>query len=90
MAKELNEEEVIELLEESQLNATYPWRKWMNGSWWQIFEGEDYQVTTATMRNLMYRKQRKFGKIHTKRKGNSLIIKREVRDNGNNRRVKQY
>ena len=80
MAKELNEEEVIELLEESKLNATYPWREWMNGSWWQIFEGEDYQVTTATMRNLMYRKQHKFGKIHTKRKGNSLIIKREVRD----------
>ena len=84
MAKELNDEEVMELLE-SPLNATYPWRQWMNGSWWQIFEGEDYQVATATMRNLMYRKQRKFGKIHTKRKGNSLIIKREVRNNGDRR-----
>jgi hypothetical protein len=48
--------------------SKYPWHEWTDGSCWLLHHGEDYQVTTESLRGTVYN--------HAKRHGLAVIVKR--------------
>lgn len=41
--------------------TTYPWDKWLNGSWWAIYPGEDFHCSIQNMIDTIRRSCRSRG-----------------------------
>ena len=42
--------------------TAYDWDRWTNGKAWEIVQGEDYSVSTESMRTNLYDKARQLGR----------------------------
>lgn len=41
----------------------YPWSAWMDGSIWEIRQGDDYDVATENMRVNLHERARNYGQV---------------------------
>lgn len=47
--------------------AKYPWQTWMDGDWWLLKKGEDYEVETRSFRATVQQYARRRGHVATTR-----------------------
>lgn len=76
--KELSEDEARALIAgyNQHTEPKYPWDQWMNGSWWLIKQGEDFDSQIESLRTGLLNRARRHGvpvKVH--KRGDTLLFK---------------
>lgn len=54
-------ERALETLPIPQPRRTYPWDEWMDGSTWNLVQGEDFGASVVSFRNRCYTKAKEVG-----------------------------
>jgi hypothetical protein len=56
-------------------NSRYPWDQWLDGQIWQITRGEDFDISTESMRVRLYPAAKaRGGSIRTNVKGSTITF----------------
>lgn len=60
---------------EDYRRGKYPWKKWCDGSVWEIVEGEDFDIPAEKLRGVLYTRARRTGKkVRVNISGKKVVI----------------
>jgi hypothetical protein len=85
MGTVLSHDEAAALAFKSNGRLLYPWHLWADGQWWKLMQGEDFDSTSHSFRQLCYRKHR-YGKVIVHMIDGGVLL--QVVNNGKDGNVK--